>query len=302
MKVVSIINYKGGVGKTTLTANIAAGLAKQGKKVLAIDLDPQSNLTFSLIQVDTWKDKYQENKTIKTWYDSFIERGDIKDLNKLIIIPKEVNKIVNGNLHLVCSHLALINVDLELAVMLGGATPRQQKNNFLEVYSLLIKGITSMKNSYDYVLIDCPPNFNIVTKTAIVTSDYYMIPAKLDYLSTLGIDQLQRHVAELIEDYNNYVEKDENSTFTKIMPKLLGVIPTMVGIRDDKLYSVHEQYLDEIRRKKVNILDSRIRENKTIYAESPQYGIPVILDSRKSHNIVVNELNQLTLEFMRKVL
>lgn len=301
MKVISIINYKGGVGKTTLTANIAAGLANEGKRVLAIDLDPQSNLTFSFIQVDAWKDKYQNSKTIKTWYDSFIERGNIKELNNLVIIPKEVNKLVKEKLHLICSHLALINVDLELAVMLGGATPRQQKNNFLEVYSLLVKGISSLKNTYDYILIDCPPNFNIVTKTAIVASDYYLIPAKLDYLSTLGIEQLQRHVSDLIEDYNTYVEKDGSFDCRKIMPKSLGVVATMVGIRDGDVISTQQPYLNEIRKMKVPILESKIRENKSIYADAPRYGIPVILDSQKSHNVIVDELKALTLEFMRKV-
>ena len=68
MKVVSIINYKGGVGKTTITSNLAAGLATKGYKVLAIDLDPQSNLTFSFVGIDDWKEKYSEKKTIRNWF------------------------------------------------------------------------------------------------------------------------------------------------------------------------------------------------------------------------------------------
>ena len=71
MRVVSVINYKGGVGKTSLTANLAAELAWRGKKVLLLDLDAQASLTFSLIAPDDWKDNYADRLTIKSWFDSF---------------------------------------------------------------------------------------------------------------------------------------------------------------------------------------------------------------------------------------
>src|SRR6266545_708510 len=71
MKVVSVINYKGGVGKTSLTANLGAELAYRGKRVLLIDLDAQASLTFSFIPPDEWSSKYEANYTIKTWFDSF---------------------------------------------------------------------------------------------------------------------------------------------------------------------------------------------------------------------------------------
>ena len=161
MKVVSFINYKGGVGKTTLASNIAADLALRGKKVLCIDLDPQSNLTFSFYRVEEWKNKLQNNMTIKKWYDDFVNRNKTDRISKYIVNPIKVNAMVNKNLDLICSHLGLINIDLELATMLAGASTKQQRNNFFNVYSHLRDELKDLEDKYDVVIIDCPPNFNI---------------------------------------------------------------------------------------------------------------------------------------------
>ena len=75
MRVVSVINYKGGVGKTTTVANLVSELAWRGSKVLAVDLDPQSSLTFSFVTVDAWRDRYEASQTIKNWYDEFIDES-----------------------------------------------------------------------------------------------------------------------------------------------------------------------------------------------------------------------------------
>ena len=74
MPTVSVINYKGGVGKTTIVANIAAELAWRGKKVLMIDLDPQASLTFSFLSVDFWRQNYADTTTIRNWYHAFINQ------------------------------------------------------------------------------------------------------------------------------------------------------------------------------------------------------------------------------------
>ncbi len=71
MHIVSVINYKGGVGKTTVTANLAAELAHRGYNVLLLDLDPQASLTFSFMRPEDWKELYAESRTIKKWFDSF---------------------------------------------------------------------------------------------------------------------------------------------------------------------------------------------------------------------------------------
>ena len=302
MSVVSIINYKGGVGKTTIAANIAAELAYNGYDVLAIDLDPQANLTFSFIPVDGWEKKYQDSKTIKYWYDAFIDREELSDLTNLIVKPDKINGITEGKIDILCSHLGLINVDLELAVMLGGASPRQTRHNFIKVYSLLARGLNNLKGVYDVILIDCPPNFNIVTKNALVASDYYIVPAKPDYLSTLGINQLNRHVEELVEDYNNYVEQGTDD-LDIITPELMGVIFTMVGMRNNQLFSAQQQYLAQVKRLGLPVFETKIRENKTAYADAPEYGVPVVLGNTggQTYETIRTELKDLTGEFLGKV-
>ena len=110
MRVISVMNYKGGVGKTTVTANLAAALAKRGRRVLLIDLDPQCSLSFSFFHVEDWEKKFSETKTVKNWYDAFIDKDFNCSLENLIVVP-EVPIKGDGRLHMICSHLALINIE-----------------------------------------------------------------------------------------------------------------------------------------------------------------------------------------------
>jgi chromosome partitioning protein len=303
VKIISVINYKGGVGKTTITANIAAELAFRGKKVLAIDLDPQASLTFSFITVDEWRKKYEKSKTIKNWYDAFIDKDTELNLNSLIAHPKRVNS-GRGSLDLICSHLALINVDLELATRLIGGTERDLRNNYLRVHSRLRFGLESLNEAYDYVLIDCPPNFNIVTKTAVTASNYLLVPTKPDYLSTLGIEQLEKHVSELVKTYNKYVNDSQDAEWGEVDPEILGIVFTMIQIHSQQPISAQQPYIQQVRRLGVPILDTLIRENKTIYADAPEYGVPVVLRrvSGQTYKSVQSELEKLTTEVHGKAI
>ena len=178
MKTVSIINYKGGVGKTTLTIDLAAELAYRGKNVLCIDMDAQASLTFSVIRPDEWQKDFEKGKTIKAWFDSFENNAPIS-LASLIFQPPRIRAKLGGRgrLDVLASHLGLINVDLDLATKLGGATLTQVKKNFITIYRRLLDGLSDIdEDKYEFILIDCPPNFNIVTKTAIVASDMILIP------------------------------------------------------------------------------------------------------------------------------
>jgi chromosome partitioning protein len=183
MKIVSVINYKGGVGKTALTANLAAELAWHGKRVLMLDLDPQTSLTFAFILPDIWERSFSgtvtatgtssPDRTIKAWLESFDSATPV-DLTSLIHTPARAQAALKGNgrLDLISSHLGLINVDLELATSLAGGTLAQVKRNFIKLHTRLGDGLATINpSSYDLLLIDCPPNFNIITKMAIIACD-----------------------------------------------------------------------------------------------------------------------------------
>lgn len=292
MKIVSVINYKGGVGKTTITANIASELSNRGMRVLAIDLDPQTNLTFSYMKVEKWQKDYEKNKTIKFWFDSIID-GTTP-------VPSFKDLLVKNDIDLICSHLGLVDVDIELAAGLTGNTERQQKNNFIKTYSYIRNELKNLEREYDVVLFDCPPNFSIVTKNAIIASDYYVIPAKMDYLSTLGINQLRKHVDTLVAQYNKY---REGTSTEPICPSFIGVIATMVSVRNGSPITAQQYYVDGLIRNGVSIFNCMVRENKSTYASAPDLGQPVVMQHHTSGTYaeVVDELKLLTTEFIKKV-
>jgi len=303
MKIVSVINYKGGVGKTSLTANLGAELAWRGKRVLLIDLDAQASLTFSFIKPDEWEARFESSKTIKSWFDSFQNSSPIP-LANLIQTPARISQTLGGRgkLDVIYSHLGLINVDLELATGLGGANLAQAKKNFISIHKRLADGLSliAKENKYDLVLIDCPPNFNIVTKTAIIASDYILVPTRPDELSTLGIDYLMRSIRGLIKDYNDYAALEQGAKEKVISPKIVGVVFTMIQEYAGAPMSAQNAYITKVKTGSgLPVFKSYIKRNDTLFAEAPQYGVPVVLHgySNVSHQSVVDGLEEVATEF-----
>lgn len=305
MKIVSVINYKGGVGKTSLTANLGAELAYRGKRILLVDLDAQASLTFSFIRPADWSKDFEKDKTIKAWFESF-ENGSPIRLDSLIQTPERVEKFLNGkgSLDVIYSHLGLINVDLELATKLGGASLAQAKKNFISIHRRLLDGLSTLESLYDVVLIDCPPNFNIVTKTAIIASDYILVPTRPDELSTLGIDYLMRSVNSLIRDYNEFAKLDQGTKEPTITPAIVGIVFTMIQEYAQQPIAAQQTYIDRvIRGAKLPVFNSYIKRNDSLFADAPQYGVPVVLHgySNSSHQSVVNGLESVVDEFSKKL-
>ncbi|OYE00006.1 ParA family protein [Nostoc sp. 'Peltigera membranacea cyanobiont' 232] len=307
MKVVSVMNYKGGVGKTTVTANLAGELAFRGYNVLLIDVDPQTNLTFSFIKPDIWNKSFPNSKTLKKWFDNIIDENPLTPLKDLTFDPETVNKLLEskGRLSLISSDLGLINVDVELASKLGGSTILLIKKNFLKNHQWLAKGLKELESNklYDIVLIDCPPNFNIVTKNSIVASDYILIPAKPDYLSTIGIDYLLRHVKQLVKDFNDFIKLDDGIVHKGINPQILGVLFTMVQTHGGEPIAAQRQYINQTKELGIATFTPYIKENKTIFGNAPEASYPVVLKrgSSDTEREVIHGIQEFTSEFINKV-
>lgn len=306
MKVVSIINYKGGVGKTTLTANLGAYAASQGKRVLMIDLDPQTHLTFSFMTPEYWGRHYADTKTLKNYFEP-VTKGvyELLPLSELIIPLRPGNTLnyENMKLDIISSHLDLITIDMELAGLISAPTAGMLAANNLRVCSYLRKELENLKNDYDLVLLDCPPNFYVMVKNAITASEYYIVPARPDYLSTLGVTELKKKINKYLTEYDEYARQYNESVrdthMKKYMPvflTMLGIVPVMVNIqKGEQLVSVQEEYIKLMSSDGSHIFHF-IRNNPSVFGSSPQDGVPAVL-TRPKFNLtarkIVNELKQL---------
>ena len=270
-------------------------------------MDAQCSLTFSFVTPDHWQShlagdgENHADRTIRTWFDGLIDDdSENTELSKLVLRKLKVNNHLanrNGRLHLIPSHLGLINIDLDLAYMLSGVAPSRLHQRRAKVYGQLRSHLREYATAtgYDFVLIDCPPNFNIVTKNAIVASDQILIPAKPDYLSTLGIDYLWRSLRSLVAEFN------QDSKMVQVDPEILGVVFTMIQNYAGQPIGAQRQYMsgDTIA---VPLFSSTIRENKTMFADAPEDGIPVVLERHRQdpYSTIVSEIEALTDEFLQR--
>jgi len=299
MSVVAVLNYKGGVGKTTVAANLGAELAFRGRKVLLIDMDPQASLTLSFYGSDELAKEFTDSGTLLHWFQAFVNDQSAELLRDYVVSPPRVNEVLKshgGQLDLIPSHLGLIDVDLDLAAHVGGSRFQISSDGYLWVHRLLADALgDDVFRDYDLIMIDCAPNFNMVTRTAIVACDHILIPAKADYLSTLGIDYLRRKLSELVRDYNGVAGAEA------IDPAILGVVFTMIQFAGEVPIIAVRNYVTHTEQYDVPVFRQMIRESKTLFAAAGERGVPAVLLPHANPN-VQHELRELATEFLTRIM
>jgi chromosome partitioning protein len=207
-KTISFINYKGGVGKTTTTYHIGCSLAQHHtKKVLLVDIDAQTNLTFLCAAPEKWEEFKRRAGTIATMYKRFLDRKALDTKRFIWRTPIEFE--IYGRRHRI-PNLDLIPCDVDLlgedlgGGQLMGTFPslealKRQASEYLRERKFLQNALREVEDDYHYILIDCPPNLYLMTQNALVASDWYVITAIPDHLSTIGLTILDRKVNKIGE-------------------------------------------------------------------------------------------------------
>ena len=182
-RIIAVANQKGGVGKTTTAINLSSCLSALGKRVLAIDMDPQGNMTSGL-GVD--KDNVE-----KTVYDLIIGRATVEEC-----LCKEVFE----NLDLLPTNIDLSAAEIEL---IG-----------VENKEFIIRDeVAKIRGNYDFVIVDCPPSLSMLTINAMTTADTVLVPIQCEYYALEGVSQLM-HTIELVQERLNPELEMEGVVFT----------------------------------------------------------------------------------------
>ena len=243
-KVVSFINYKGGVGKTTSAYHVACSLAQHYRqRVLMIDIDPQTNLTFLCADIDQWERRKNRTGTIKNLYDRYVN-GVTLDVRRFIwndVVVVGRNPI--RGLDLIPCDIDLLGEDIGGSQVVGTFPTMQalQQNaqRYMREMSFLRRVIDDTEDRYQWVIIDCPPNLYLMTQNALHASDYYVVTAIPDHLSTIGLNILTNKVSR-IGDTVSHASTLAGLTEARSVAELGAIVFVKVRLGGSRITTTHE--------------------------------------------------------------
>ena len=226
-KIISVANQKGGVGKTTTTINLSTMLARRGKKVLLIDADPQGNATSG---VGAEKD---------------VEFSTYDILATDVEMEQAVEKTIIKNLLVCPSDINLAGAEVELVSMMS----REQR---------LKEKLEDVKNSFDYIIIDCPPSLGLITLNAFTASNSVLIPVQCEYYALEGLGQLINTI--------NLVKKHLNKNL-EVEGALLTMYDARTNLSNQVVKEVKKYFGDKVYK---TVIPRNVR-----LSEAPSYGMPI---------------------------
>ena len=283
--VISIVNMKGGVGKTTTTVNLATSLAKyHGMRVLVVDLDTQINATLSLIPPLHFATLKKDNRTLTLLIYQSIKPNAPANLPIQKIIQHNICQ-VNG-LDLLAGDIELYN-DFLLASLFYSQSNLNQKsfetnwNKFEN--SLLLNILQPVAKNYNFIILDFPPGDYLLTRSGLIASDFYIIPAKPEPLSVVGMGILEGRIGKLKESDRTNIS-------------LIGIVFSSLGHATTMAQKVKNRVIDEFGEDK--IFNTEIPRNVAIAKAVDEFQ-PVVLTEPNATG--AKAFTEFTQEFLQKL-